>query len=498
MYHYFTFLLHETRVHRLKPDVSINLKNIIMKKTLLLSVVLATIMQLSFCQSIPDTALYLGQTPPGNTQKLFPLSLTAGYSAVERTAFSADGKNIYYSEVNVNYSYQFTSARIKYYRYYNNQWNGPFTLFENYYSPCLSSSGDTMYMQTSNPNRIWYSVRSDTTWSTPIRFSDNPDLASNLQRTNSGTYFCSSASKGLSRIVITATDTIAESLGNRINSTDNHTYLKMAKDESYALIYSFQGGGKDLEGRTLISYPKPDGSWTNPKQMGFGGWAPTLTPDNKYLFFSSIVGVNYSTYWIQIDNIIDSLKHTNFVPYLKKSIPAQSDSVGHLYTYTISDSTFIDDDGNNTLTYSATLSNNKPLPAWLIFNAGTETFSGTLDSVGSYTIKVTATDIAKASVSTTFALKVVGNPTSITNPAFDDNIQVYPNPAKDKINISFGPMQYKTALVKISDISGKLISSDTYHNLSTASIDLTGNPKGVYILNLRIDGEQLSKKICIE
>ena len=469
-----------------------------MKKTLLLVVVLFTIMQLTFCQSIPDNALYLGQTPPGNTQKLFSLSLTAGHSAVERTAFSADGKNIYYSELNVDYNYSFTNSNIKYYSYFNNKWNGPFTLFENYYSPSLSSSGDTMYMQTSNPKRIWYSVRTDTIWSKPSSFSNNPDLVSNLQRTNSGTYFCTSTSKGKSRLIITSSDTIAVSLGDRLNSSDNRTYLNVAKDESYAIIYSYQGGGPDLEGRALISFHKQDGSWTNPKQMGFGGWATAISPDKKYLFFTSIVGVNYGTYWIRIDKIIDSLKHTNFVPYLKKSIPAQSDSVGHLYTHTIPDSTFIDDDGNNTLTYSATLSNNKPLPKWLLFNAGTGTFSGTLDSIGSYTIKVTATDNAKASESTTFALKVVGNPTSILKPGFDDNIQAYPNPAKEKINISFGSMQYNTALVKITDISGRLISSDTYHNLPIATIDLNGQSSGIYLVKIFIDKKIVTKKFCLE
>jgi hypothetical protein len=138
------------------------------------------------------------------------------------------------------------------------------------------------------------------------------------------------------------------------------------------------------------------------------------------------------------------------------------------------------------------------LPTWLIFNPETKTFSGTLDSIGTFTIKVTATDTAEAFVSSTFSLKVVGKPTSIINLSFDDDIQVYPNPARDMINLSFGSMQYKTAIVKITDISGKLISSDTFHNLSTATIDLTGSPKGIYILNLTIDGQKLIKKISIK
>jgi len=47
-------------------------------------------------------------------------------------------------------------------------------------------------------------------------------------------------------------------------------------------------------------------------------------------------------------------------------------------------------------------------------------------------------------------------------------------------------------------MSGKILSSDTYHNLSSAKIDLNGNPNGIYIINLNVDGEILNRKIYIE
>ena len=59
-------------------------------------------------------------------------------------------------------------------------------------------------------------------------------------------------------------------------------------------------------------------------------------------------------------------------------------------------------------------------------------------------------------------------------------------------------MQYKTVIVELTDLSGKSISLDTFHNLSTATIDLTGNAKGIYIINLSIDGKLLNKKVLIE
>jgi len=88
--------------------------------------------------------------------------------------------------------------------------------------------------------------------------------------------------------------------------------------------------------------------------------------------------------------------------------------------------------------------------------------------------------------------------TSSMKQTYEQNIQVYPNPTKNMINITFGSIQYKTALVEITDISGKLILSNTYHNLLTATIDLTGIPKGIYISTLSVDCGKLNKKICIE
>ena len=55
---------------------------------------------------------------------------------------------------------------------------------------------------------------------------------------------------------------------------------------------------------------------------------------------------------------------------------------------------FSDPDAGDNLTYSAALSDDSALPAWLTFTAGTRTFGGTPenDDVGTITVKVTATD----------------------------------------------------------------------------------------------------------
>ena len=179
-------------------------------------------------------------------------------------------------------------------------------------------------------------------------------------------------------------------------------------DESYIIITS--GGLK-------ISFNKKDGTWTNPKSLGpninsfLGEWGPYVTKDNKYLFFTAGTKKDYSdTYvrWVRIDNLISSLKFTNFTPWIKSPIPNKSFLIGSFIQFQIPENTFIDDDGNNTLHYSATLNNANRLPVWLNFDSKTRFFSGRATDAGEFNIKVTATDNSNASVSSIFIIKVIG------------------------------------------------------------------------------------------
>jgi Ca2+-binding RTX toxin-like protein len=69
--------------------------------------------------------------------------------------------------------------------------------------------------------------------------------------------------------------------------------------------------------------------------------------------------------------------------------------------------TFKDPEGG-ALTYVATLADGSPLPAWLSFDPKTLTFSGTADDpqVGSYALRVTATDDRKQSTALDFSFAV--------------------------------------------------------------------------------------------
>ncbi|NBV21196.1 MAG: hypothetical protein EBS05_04645, partial [Proteobacteria bacterium] len=83
----------------------------------------------------------------------------------------------------------------------------------------------------------------------------------------------------------------------------------------------------------------------------------------------------------------------NQAPFVANAIADQTAVATVPFTLTFPTNTFVDPEGQ-TLTYTATMSDDTALPSWLTFNAGTRTFSGTPASgdAGTLTVKVTATD----------------------------------------------------------------------------------------------------------
>lgn len=183
----------------------------------------------------------------------------------------------------------------------------------------------------------------------------------------------------------------------------------VSPDGSYIILYN-DGGSMNGNGRPFITFKLDDNHWTLPRILLQNSGTVkahalvTISPDSDYLFVMGTL--NYSEmdqYWISAQ-IIDDIRNSNFPPYIKHRIPDQFDSVGNQYFYTIPDSIFFDDDGCETLTITATLSNGSDLPDSLTFDESTNSIIGKMVQAGRYTIKVTATDTAGAQVSDYFNL----------------------------------------------------------------------------------------------
>ena len=97
----------------------------------------------------------------------------------------------------------------------------------------------------------------------------------------------------------------------------------------------------------------------------------------------------------------------NNAPTVANPIQDQTATVGTALNYAFPTNTFADTDAGDTLTYTATKSDDSALPSWLSFAAATRTFSGTPTAadVGTVSVKVTASD-GTDSVSDTFDIVV--------------------------------------------------------------------------------------------
>lgn len=114
-----------------------------------------------------------------------------------------------------------------------------------------------------------------------------------------------------------------------------------------------------------------------------------------------------------------TVRSINDPPTVASSILDQSATEDQLFLFAFDATTFVDIDPGDMLSYSAVLTDDKTLPGWLSFESATRMFSGTPENfdVGSFHIRVIATDQANATTSSDFTLTIANTndaPTAIT------------------------------------------------------------------------------------
>jgi len=477
-------------------------------KTSILLIVFSLLINPGHSQTIPVDSLYLGQTPPGDSAVVFaPGIVTLPNRQVPCISFSTDGKSAvfyvgFYPEPGTPY------CLIT--EYSNNRWTTPatasFSANRTTGEPVFSRDGNRIYMFANGVQNqvgsvdLAYVEKTGTVWSSPKSMGSPPNLAQDQYHpcfvADSSVYF-STSSGDIARCQYQngryQPRVILPFPVNKANTTQTWGDPYVSPDDSYLIFKSTRTGGYGLND-IYISYKKADGTWTNPKNLGNkintrnDERTGDITPDGKYMTFGS----NKALYWVST-SFIETLKNTNFVPYLKTKPKNQTGKVGESFSYTVPDSTFIDDNGNSTLTYFVT----SRLPSGLDFDSDTRTFYGTPTEAGTFTVTVLATDAAEVSASTTFSLKI-NVASGIDNQDLDEKIRLFPNPVKDKLQLSFGTEAYRNANIMISNISGEIVVSSLVNHGSTATIDLTGKAPGIYFLLLNIDGEIINRKFCLE
>lgn len=83
----------------------------------------------------------------------------------------------------------------------------------------------------------------------------------------------------------------------------------------------------------------------------------------------------------------------------------------------------------------------------------------------------------------------------------DESLTLYPNPNSGNFNVRFAAENNGTALLRISDVSGKVILNETFEvsaGKNTKKVRLSNIPSGMYVLELVRDGSREVRRISID
>jgi len=259
---------------------------------------------------------YLGQEPPGLTPKIFAPGVvsTAGHIEFSQT-FSPDGKEFYFTRRKDSDG----RNTIMVCRLGAEGWLAPVEaeLNQGFPSnePHITPDGGRIFFGSDRPPAggraseygIWTAEKIPGGWSAPRRHGPgmyvstarNGDLYLNdIDRAYGG---------GIVRFPFR--DGVygeAERCGGGVNSPRPGAHACIAPDGGFIIIDSDnRPGGQGGEGDLWVCFKNPDGSWSEAGNLGDAvntpgtNFCPSLSPDGKYLFFST----SRDIYWVSAEVI---------------------------------------------------------------------------------------------------------------------------------------------------------------------------------------------------
>lgn len=182
------------------------------------------------------------------------------------------------------------------------------------------------------------------------------------------------------------------------------------------------------------------------------------------------------------------LKNVNEAPEVANEIPDQTAYLNKAFIYKIPETTFVDEDANDEINYTATLNDGSDLPSWLTFSD--TTLSGVPTETGSLIIKVTATDKNTLTASDMFILNILEN--NIISDVSYYEFSVWPVPVTDFLNINCN-ISGNTE-IRIINESGKIILRDEVTGFP-ATVDLSKLTTGFYTLTIQTGDARVGSKI---
>ena len=94
-------------------------------------------------------------------------------------------------------------------------------------------------------------------------------------------------------------------------------------------------------------------------------------------------------------------------------------------------------------------------------------------------------------------------PLSISENTININeVNVYPNPSKDKVTINYSLLKHSHVTINITDLNGKIVSTQVNEEATEGSyskkLELSGLNAGTYFVKIKSDDQIVTKKLVIE
>ena len=278
---------------------------------------------------------YLGEKLPSDTVQIFAEGLVSTQFEERDMAISPNGDEIFYSLKGPSFYSLIYVKRV------NGEWTektvASFSGKHSDLEPCFSPDGSKLFFVSNRPNKtggdvkdydIWYVEKTKSGWGNPV----NPGEPLNSEANefypsitkNETIYFCARTENAIGGedLFYSKLDggkyQQPVNLGDSINTARDEFNAFVSPDENY-IIYTSTGFGDGFGGGDLwISFKNENNEWRKPKNMGkkinsdFLDYCPSVTPDDKYLFFTSNRREDKKIIEnpLQFDQIINGLQST--------------------------------------------------------------------------------------------------------------------------------------------------------------------------------------------
>ncbi len=307
-----------------------------MKQSLLFPMCSVLAFSLNACSQTQDEFIglkgpYLGQQPPSMEPKIFALDVVSTDKNEVNSVFTPDGKEFYYSFFSPQRGYTIMVMKE------NEQgWSKPgIACFSGEFSEVdmfITHDGTRLFYISKRPierdqppprgYQIWVVERLNGEWTNATHLGPEINFGSRQlypSVANSGALYFNSDKNGFGKGDFFRSEYIdgkyanPENIGNSINTEYDETDPLIAPDESYMIFTSVSRPDGYGSGDLYISFRNTDGSWQEAKNMGqtintsSSEFAPLLSPDARYLFFTSGRRGNDDIYWVDA-KIIQSYK----------------------------------------------------------------------------------------------------------------------------------------------------------------------------------------------